>query len=100
MAGDQARFDRAMKLCEETLSRNPRHAEALVWHGAGLMFLAGQAFRRNDPQTGRTLWERGLREMDEAVGLAPENVGVLIPRGATLRRAWCFRKSPRGGGGI
>lgn len=86
LAGDRARFERAMKLCEETLAQNPRHAEALVWHGAGLVFLAGQAFRRSDNESGRALWERGLKEMDEAVALARGHVGVLIPRGATLSR--------------
>jgi len=37
-------------------------------------------------------WSRGLKEMDEAVALEPENVGVLIPRGATLLVASRFAR--------
>ena len=83
-AGDQAALNRAMKLCEDTLAKNPKHAEAMVWHGGGLMYLAGQAFQKGDSRKGTDLWDRGLNEMDQAVGLEPANVGVLIPRGATL----------------
>jgi tetratricopeptide (TPR) repeat protein len=84
MRGDRARFERAMKLCEETLAREPRHAEAMVWYGSGLLVLAGQSFRSGDATKGRELWERGLRTMAEAVAIAPDRVGVRIPRGATL----------------
>ena len=31
VAGDAAAMDRAMRLIEETLAKNPRHPEALVW---------------------------------------------------------------------
>src|SRR5262245_20290847 len=37
LAGDQAALERAIKTCEEALAKNPKHAEALVWHGSGLM---------------------------------------------------------------
>jgi hypothetical protein len=84
MRGDRARFERAMKLCEETLAREPRHAEAMVWYGSGQLVLAGQSFQAGDRAKGRELWERGLRTMAEAVALAPDRIGVLIPRGATL----------------
>jgi tetratricopeptide (TPR) repeat protein len=83
-AGDQAALDRGMKVCEDTLAKNPNHAEALVWHGGGLVFIAGQAFQRADFRKGADLWDRGLQEMDRAIELEPGNVGVLIPRGATL----------------
>jgi hypothetical protein len=33
------------------------------------------------------LWERGLGEMNEAVSLAPNSLGVVIPRGAVLLQA-------------
>ncbi|HKP10730.1 MAG TPA: hypothetical protein VJZ91_01420 [Blastocatellia bacterium] len=92
MEGDQAAFERGMKTCEETLARNPKHAEALVWHGGGLVFRAGRLFQAGDFQNGMTTWGRGLKEMDEAVALEPDNVGVLIPRGATLLVASRFAK--------
>jgi tetratricopeptide (TPR) repeat protein len=84
MAGDQAAFDRAMKLCEQTLAKNPKHAEAMVWHGGGLVFSSSHYFQKGDVQKGMEIWSRGLKEMDRAVELEPNNVGVLIPRGATL----------------
>ena len=49
--GDAARLERGMKRCEEALAADPNHADALVWHGAGLMFLAGEAGARRDFQT-------------------------------------------------
>ncbi|MFL6213226.1 MAG: hypothetical protein ACJ74J_04950 [Blastocatellia bacterium] len=84
LAGDSVAFERAMKTCAETLARNPRHAEALVWHGGGLIFRAGHLFQAGDVQQGLQTWSRGLKEMDDAIALEPDNVGVLIPRGATL----------------
>ena len=89
-AGDQAALERGMKVCEDTLAKNANHAEALVWHGGGLVFTAGQAFQKGDIRKGVELWDRGLKEMDRAVELEPNNVGVLIPRGATLLPASRF----------
>jgi tetratricopeptide (TPR) repeat protein len=79
-----------MKVCEDTLAKSPNHAEALVWHGGGLVFIAGRAFQRGDFRKGAELWDRGLQEMDRAIELEPGNVGVLIPRGATLLEASRF----------
>jgi hypothetical protein len=86
-AGDEARLARAMELCERTLADNPKHPEAMVWHGAGLLVRAGQAFQKGDAPTGGPLFDRGIKEMNEAVALAPGNPGVLIPRAATLFEA-------------
>jgi tetratricopeptide (TPR) repeat protein len=83
-AGDAERFARAMARCDQELAKNPSHPEALVWRGAGLMFQAGQAFQGGDVPTGMDLWQRGLGEMNRAVALAPDDVAVRIPRGATL----------------
>jgi len=82
--GDEARLRKAMVFCERTLAANPKDAEAMVWHGAGLLFESGQAFRSGDAAAGQSLWKQGLDQMNAAVALAPDNVGVLIPRGATL----------------
>src|SRR5262245_40180476 len=56
LAGDRARFDKAMKLCEETLAKNPKHAEAMVWHGSGVLTQAGWAFQAGDMRKGGELW--------------------------------------------
>jgi tetratricopeptide (TPR) repeat protein len=90
LAGDAARFAKAMAACERTLARNPKHPEALVWHGAGVFFQAGQAFQKGDAAAGGRLWERGLAEMNEAVALAPDSLAVVIPRGAVLLQAARF----------
>jgi len=84
MSGDTARFDRAMKTCEEALAENPKNGPALVWHGAGLLVRSGIAFRGGDGDSGMTLRSRALREMDDAVALSPGDVQVLIPRAAIL----------------
>src|SRR5262249_49047174 len=90
-AGNRAALDRGMKSCEEALASDPKNAEALVWHGAGLFFLSGQSFQKGDVDKGLPLYSRGLKEMDDAVSLAPNSVGVLIPRGAGLLGATGFR---------
>ena len=59
----------------------------MVWHGAGLLVRAGQAFQKGDMANGGPLFERGIAQMNEAVTLAPDNPGVLIPRAATLFEA-------------
>jgi tetratricopeptide (TPR) repeat protein len=90
LAGDAERFARAMEACERTLAREPKHPEALVWHGAGLFFQAGQAFQQGEMAKGGPLWDRGLAEMNEAVSLAPDSLAVVIPRGAVLLQAARF----------
>jgi hypothetical protein len=84
LAGNERALNDAMRLCEETLAKHPEHPEALVWHGAGLYFLAGREFQRGDVQKGQEMRARGLREMEEAVRLAPDDIAVLIPRAAAL----------------
>ena len=84
MAGDREALDRAMKLCEQVLAANQKDAAALVWHGSGLVFQAGQLFRAGDYVNGKQTIIRGFREMDDAVALAPESLETLIPRGASL----------------
>ena len=83
MAGDAAAMNRAMKLCEDTLAKDPENAEALVWHGSGLLFLGGRA-KRDDDAKGTQWMARAVREMDDAVAKAPDRISVLLPRGATL----------------
>ncbi len=91
---DTAALERGMKVCEETLARDPEHSEAMVWHGGGLIMKAGNAFRTGDRATGGKLWEQGMAEMDRAVELAPESIGTLIPRGAVLLAVAGFAPEP------
>ena len=93
-AGDTASLEKAMKLCEQSLSADPKNAEALVWHGSGLFYQSGQAFQKGDMQSGMQLWQRGIKEMDDAVAMAPDNLGVRIPRGAVLLTATHYISDP------
>jgi tetratricopeptide (TPR) repeat protein len=86
-AGDAARLAKGMAACERALAENPKQAEALVWHGSGLAYSGGMAFQKGDMKTGGELWERGIEEMERAVALEPDSVGVRIPRGALLLQA-------------
>src|ERR1700730_2395131 len=82
LRGDGARLDRAMKKCEVVLATEPRNPPALVWHGAGLYFQSGQAFRRGDTVAGLEMNRRGLKEMADAVALEQESLQTRIPRAA------------------
>jgi hypothetical protein len=86
-SGNAAAMEKGMKICEDILATDPKNAEALVWHGSGELYAAGQAFRAGDQQKGGELWQRGLQEMDTAVELAPDDLGVRIPRGSVLLTA-------------
>src|SRR5205085_8463594 len=84
MMGDEARLSRGMTFCEEVLAKNPRHAEALVWHGGGLLTRAAQAYAKGEQSLGDKLWQRGLDEMNRAGEFEPQNIGVKIGRSAAL----------------
>ena len=84
MMGDVQRLNHGMKLCEEVLSKNPKHAGALVWHGGGLITRASGLYAAGDTAQGDKLWQQGLEEMNNAVVYEPENMGVKIGRAATL----------------
>lgn len=86
-AGNQTALDRAMNVSEEVLQENPKHPEALVWHGAGTLFRSGMLFRKQDFQNAVPLFEKGMKEMDDAVALSPDSIGVRIPRGSALMAA-------------
>jgi hypothetical protein len=83
MQGDLARFERAMQLCETTLAKNPEDAEAMVWHGSGLLIRSAQAGQDQNVKS-EMLFQKGLNEMDRAVVLAPDSPSVVLPQGASL----------------
>jgi tetratricopeptide (TPR) repeat protein len=94
-AGDAASLAKGLKICEDILAQEPDHAEALVWHGAGLFFQSGEAFRQQAPHA-MDLYGRGIAEMNRAVKLAPNNVGVRVPRGAVLLTSARFVPAQQG----
>jgi tetratricopeptide (TPR) repeat protein len=84
LRGDRERLARGMKVVEETLQKNPKHGEALAWHGSGLIFQAGHEFNSGKQEDGMKHWMQGIKEMDDAVKYEPGNVGVRIVRGLTV----------------
>jgi hypothetical protein len=84
VAGDAEALNRAVRLIDATLEAEPRRPDVLVWRGCASIARAAQAREKGDLAASEELWRRGLEEMNEAVALAPDNVAVLIPRGATL----------------
>ncbi|MBK9167502.1 MAG: hypothetical protein IPM24_08550 [Bryobacterales bacterium] len=93
-SGNRPALEKAMAVCESILQENPEHAEALVWSGGGLLFLAGELFQRGDGRNGTEAWQRGLERMDRAVRLEPGNLAVRIPRGAAVLQASNFVPNP------
>lgn len=83
-AGDKAALDRAFEKTGAVLEKDPKHAEAMVWHGAGIFYQSGMAFRGGDQQKGMELFSKGTGMMEQAVKLAPDSVAVRVPRGAIL----------------
>lgn len=80
LSGDTAAYKRAMDACEKALAENPNNAAALVWHGIGSL----AALQDADPAKMMATLQVATAEMDKAVALAPDNLGVRIPRGAAL----------------
>lgn len=84
MLGDEESLERGMRYCEDILAKNPRHAEALVWHGGGLLTRAANVYKKGDYKLGDKLWKQGIKEMNDAALLEPDNMAVKIGRSATL----------------
>jgi hypothetical protein len=91
MAGEKARLEKGMKVCEQRLATHPDDAEALVWHGLGITYRGGLAVN-GDPLKGVELLQQGLAEMERATALAPSQLpvdnlnSVLIPHASALVR--------------
>jgi tetratricopeptide (TPR) repeat protein len=92
--GDRARLDRAIKTCEDALATDPKDSLALAWHGGGLLFLAAQASQSGDREKGKGLNDRGMHEMQSAVDQSPDDISVLITRGATLQAQARHQRNP------
>ena len=93
-AGDAESLERGMKRCEEALAKDPKNAEALVWHGSGLSYSAKKQFMAGNYEEGRKVQAQGIQEMNDAVAMAPDNVAVLIPRASVFLSAALHVPSP------
>jgi tetratricopeptide (TPR) repeat protein len=85
--GDADALKRGLEACDAELKKNHKSAEAMVWRGAGRVFEAGQLFGAGKSKDALPIWTGGLKDLDEAVKLEPNNVGVRIPRAAVLVQA-------------
>lgn len=95
LKGNKEAMARGLKACEEVLAKDPKHAEALVWHGSGLVFQAGEAFNAKDQKTGVAKWLQGIKEMDGAVKLEPKSRGTRVPRGVVYISVIPFAPKPQ-----
>jgi hypothetical protein len=93
-AGDTARLERGMDKCEQELKRDPKNPPALVWHGGGLLFRAGDLFRAGEIDKGIQTNQRGMTEMNDGVRFAPDSLETRIPRGAILISSARFVNDP------
>lgn len=85
--GDEKALERGLAKCDAALAADPKHAEALVWRGAVRVFRSSKLFGGGRFLAGMELWNGGIKDMDDAVALAPANPGVRIPRAAVLMPA-------------
>ena len=89
-AGDPASLRRGMEMVETALASDPDHAQALAWQATGWLFRSGQAFQRDDFSQGMTLFDDSVDQFSRAVSLAPDDVGVLIPRATSFQETARF----------
>jgi len=82
--GNEAALKSAMATIEAKLKEQPDHAEALVWRGSARNWMAGRALQAGDLAGARALTAEGMADMDRALALEPNNIGVLVPRAAVL----------------
>jgi tetratricopeptide (TPR) repeat protein len=85
--GDKEALERGVKACEDAIQKDAKHAEALVWRGAARVYQAGQLMQSGKQADGIKLWTSGLKDMDDANDLKPNDISVMIPRAAVLTGA-------------
>jgi hypothetical protein len=79
-AGNKEALQRGMAKCEEKLKTEPENADALVWHGAGLMFTAASLFQKGDFEKGTAMYQQGDAELTKAKELRPKDLSILVAR--------------------
>jgi tetratricopeptide (TPR) repeat protein len=87
LAGNADALQRGLAACDKVLAENPREPEALVWRGIGGLIGAQFEMKKGNAQQALQLSQQGVEMMDRAVGIAPRDFNVRIPRGAALREA-------------
>jgi tetratricopeptide (TPR) repeat protein len=84
LGGNAGALQRGLDFTVSILAANPNHAQALAWHGASTLY-----YSSTSPDLAALdrigLFQRATKEMDSAVGIAPDDVRVRMARGAVLR---------------
>lgn len=84
LGGNAGALQRGLDATASILAANPSHAQALAWHGAATLYYSST----NPDLTALDrigLFQRATKEMDSAVGIAPDDVRVRMARGVVLR---------------
>ena len=63
---------RGFDVTAQIIAVNPNHAEALAWHGAATLYQSSTSANLSALER-IGFFQRGTKEMDTAVGLAPDN---------------------------
>jgi len=82
--GDAEALKRGFDATTQIIAGNPNHAEALAWHGAATLFQSSTTATLSALER-IGFFQRGTKEMDSAVGMAPDNASVRMARGVVLR---------------
>jgi mono/diheme cytochrome c family protein len=84
VGGNAGALKRALDATASTLTANPNHAQALAWHGAATLY-----YSSTNPDLSALdrigLFQQATKEMDSAVGIAPDDIRVRMARGVVLR---------------
>jgi len=93
--GDVAAFDRGMKACEQVLAQNPKHAEALVWHGGGVFYMHSRSVAREFEQqlAAATANANSVRQETDArlakeMGITPKEIKRLGDSTVFVVNSW------------
>ena len=84
LGGNADALKRGFDATSQIIAGNPNHAEALAWHGAATLFQSSTSANLSALER-IGFFQRGTKEMDSAVGLAPDNPSVRMARGTVLR---------------
>jgi mono/diheme cytochrome c family protein len=82
--GNAGALQRGLDATAQTIAANPSHAQALAWHGAATLYYSStNADLSVLDRIG--LFQRATKEMDSAVGIAPDDIRVRMARGVVLQ---------------
>ncbi len=84
LANDFDQLAVGMRKLDEILRVNPRDPDALDMKGFGLAVLAVRSLESGDRAGFDRQYQEGIKLLDEAYAIAPNNIGVLAVYGATV----------------